>query len=341
MKRTGQTILAPLYAILLFMTCQPGVQAQTASIREPPMNYCGLFCVYAVAKERGVDVAFESLVDADLLTGRYGSSVGNIVEALDRCGIDGHPRAGMNMGQLSSLTKPALLHVTVPIVGNSYRHWVLFLGRDTTGNIRIYDPPSSEGTLSEAELLSVWDGVAVLTELPSLETRMPDVRFIGLGLLAVVGACVVGRWMNSGSLVLCLVAIVCVSASLVPGTGILTAPLAVGSVQARFFNDKFPEVDYAGLKQFMSEPHVLIDARPTKAFAYSHIPGSINIPVNSGFVAFCSAARALKNNVPVILYCQSERCGWGDKVANQLRGRGVKNIRIYRGGMNEWLSQEP
>lgn len=315
-------------------------RSQVESVNEAPSNYCGLFCVYAVAKERGREVRFESLIDRDLLTGRYGSSVGNIIEALDRCGVQGYPKAGMTIEQLTTLTKPALLHVAVPTVGNAYRHWVLYLGRDESGKLRIYDPPRSQGTLSEAELLSIWDGVAVMTEPPSAGTYIPDVSFIGMTFLTAVSAVFLGRRMSSGKLIFSLVVGVSVLAGLTPGSGILSSPLAVGSVQARFFEASFPEADFATLQEKMSRPHVLIDARTQKAFSHDHIPGAINVPVNSGLMGFCRTAETLTSETPVIVYCQGHACKWGDQVARQLQGRGVRNIMIYRGGMNEWASQE-
>lgn len=325
-------------AVLVSSSNETTVSAtKTQLLSEAPRNYCGLFCVYAVAQQRGLDVEFESLVDPKLLTGEFGSSVGNVIEALDRCNIEGHAKAGMTLEHLDTLTQPALLHVAIPSVGNVYRHWVLYLGKDESGKIRVYDPPRTNGTLTEAELLSFWDGVAVLTEPPSLQTRLPDIRFVVLSLVTVLG---VARFRNRVSLTklfMGVVAAVTLITGILPGTGLFSSSLAIGSIQARFFNVEFPTLDYRGLQQQINQPHVLIDARTQDAFAYSHIPGAINVPVNSSFIEFCEAAESLDHHTPVILYCQSERCGWGDRVAQQLHGRGLENILIYRGGMNDWV----
>lgn len=179
-----------------------------------------------------------------------------------------------------------------------------------------------------------------MTEPPSAGTYIPDVKFLGMVALTAFSAVFLGRRMSSGKLILCLVAAVSLLAGLMPGIGILSSPLAVGSVQARFFEASFPEADFVTLLEMMSQPHVLIDARTQKAFSHDHIPGAINVPVNSGLMRFCRTAETLTNEVPVIVYCQSHACKWGDQVACQLQGRGVRNIVIYRGGMNDWVSQE-
>jgi len=315
------------------------VHAQEPFVAEAPSRYCGLFCVYAAAKQRGLDVEFESLVDPDLLTGRFGSSVGNVIDALGRCGMEGYPRAGMTLEQLSTVTKPVLLHVATPTMGHSHRHWVLYLGRDQSGQIHIYDPPRSHGSLSPAELLSVWDGIAVLTEEPSLQSKVPNAGFLVLGVLVIAVTLFAGRWLSSWKLLGLLVLVSSVVVAVFPETGVLRSPVAVGGVQARFFKTKFPEIGFAELESRMKQPHVIVDARPTDAFAYGHIPGAINVPVNGGFVRFSTAAQSLQDNLPVVVYCQSDRCAWGDEVACQLQARGVTNIEVYRGGMNDWHSR--
>ncbi len=186
----------------------------------------------------------------------------------------------------------------------------------------------------------MWDGVAVMTEPPPLGSRVPDLGFPGLSVLCVIGATLLGPKLTSARLVVSLTALVAAAASQMPHTGIVRSPLALGSLQARFFDGRFPEIDYSQLTQQMKKPHFLVDARTKAAYAWSHIPGALSVPINSGLISFSSAAQLLSVDLPVVVYCQSDRCSWADEVASQLRGRGVKNIRIYRGGMNDWTSRK-
>lgn len=330
-----------LICSLLLIACPQVALADkaTESLREAPSHYCGLFCIYAVAQQRNIDIEFESLIDPALLTGRFGSSIEDIHRGFARCGVQSHSKAGLSLEHLEAATRPVLLHVASPMAGRTYRHWVLYLGRDDSGRYRIYDPPRDSGTLSGDELLSVWDGVAVLTEPPSVGSSAPPTFLLVTGLFVSVLGWGLRRKVGTIGVVTGLTLLVTMSLGFIPKSGILNSPVGVGSVQARFFPREFPVIDHRTMKERTGLGHILVDARPRKAFEYSHIPGAINLPVNSGILALSESARTLAGG-PVILYCQSDGCEWADLVAQQLDGRGVKDIQIYRGGMNDWLARQ-
>ena len=64
----------------------------------------------------------------------------------------------------------------------------------------------------------------------------------------------------------------------------------------------------------------------------SHIAGSINIPL----AHLKSLSGKLDKSATVVTYCAGPRCTASDKAAEQLKGLGFKDVRVYKGGIQEW-----
>ena len=79
---------------------------------------------------------------------------------------------------------------------------------------------------------------------------------------------------------------------------------------------------------------VIIDARPAKKFAASHIPGSINIPdtkMDSMLDKF-PKDKAQK----IITYCGGYKCAKSHNVAKKLLSLGYTNVYVYSAGIPAW-----
>lgn len=70
-----------------------------------------------------------------------------------------------------------------------------------------------------------------------------------------------------------------------------------------------------------------------------HIPGSINIPLESAdFVTKVTSAVANKDE-PVVVYCASSDCDASEKAAAQLEEAGFSDVRDYEPGVKGWEVQ--
>lgn len=98
------------------------------------------------------------------------------------------------------------------------------------------------------------------------------------------------------------------------------------------------EAQFADVEEAVrSDSALLVDARPELFFNSGHIGNAISLP-RSSFAASYSRSRDAfaDKGRPVIVYCQGGTCVDSVEVAGQLRVSGLKNVRVYLGGWNEW-----
>jgi len=83
---------------------------------------------------------------------------------------------------------------------------------------------------------------------------------------------------------------------------------------------------------------VVLDARPVREYALSHIPGTMNVAAKPGvpMSAYVSdvaeVGRLLegKKQTPLVLYCNGPYCGKSKRLAEELLAAGYTNVRRYQ-----------
>ncbi len=94
------------------------------------------------------------------------------------------------------------------------------------------------------------------------------------------------------------------------------------------------EVSTDELKQILKDSKMpVIDVRPPKEFAVSHIPGAINIFESE--IDNMVKASPDKTSGPV-LYCNGPFCHKTSRVAQRLSQRGYTNVKKYQPGLPVW-----
>lgn len=89
---------------------------------------------------------------------------------------------------------------------------------------------------------------------------------------------------------------------------------------------------------------VVFDARPTREFAISHIPGALNVAPRPGmpphlYVSDVAEIGRVLNgdrNRPLVLYCNGPTCGKSRRLAVELIEAGYTNVRRYQLGAPGW-----
>lgn len=89
---------------------------------------------------------------------------------------------------------------------------------------------------------------------------------------------------------------------------------------------------------------VVLDARPFREFAISHIPGALNVAAEPGVSAsayvsdVAEVGRLLrgKKETPLVLYCNGPHCGKSKRLAEELLADGYTNVRRYQLGIPVW-----
>lgn len=105
------------------------------------------------------------------------------------------------------------------------------------------------------------------------------------------------------------------------------------------------EVSTQELKTILADRSaVVLDARPFKEFAISHVPGAVNVAAKPGvpmsvYVSDVAEVDRLlqgKRATPLVLYCNGPYCGKSKRLAEELLAAGYTNIRRYQLGMPVW-----
>jgi rhodanese-related sulfurtransferase len=85
------------------------------------------------------------------------------------------------------------------------------------------------------------------------------------------------------------------------------------------------------LQESGAKPAVVNVLQP-EAYHKAHIAGSISIPL----AHVKSLAGKLDKSAPVVTYCAGPSCTASDKAAEQFKALGFKDVRVYKGGIQEW-----
>ncbi len=122
------------------------------------------------------------------------------------------------------------------------------------------------------------------------------------------------------------------------------AVLLVGALVAAETLPDFdpPRVTQHAFKQLLAAHRVVVvDVRSANAFGVGHIPGAISLPLDtaeipSGFAA--TAARLRTAAKPVVIYCACAGDSGSVRAARLLRGEGVRDPRVLKGGWIDWFN---
>src|SRR6266404_5135483 len=108
---------------------------------------------------------------------------------------------------------------------------------------------------------------------------------------------------------------------------------------------KTPEISTNNLKRILGEHSAtVLDTRPQKEFAVSHIPGAMNVAAKPGvemskYISDVAEVTRLVNNkkdAQLILYCNGPFCGKSKRLSEELLAAGFTNVRRYQLGIPVW-----
>src|SRR3954470_18467060 len=108
---------------------------------------------------------------------------------------------------------------------------------------------------------------------------------------------------------------------------------------------KTPEISTNDLKKALADHSAtVLDSRPQKEFAVSHIPGAMNVAAKAGvemskYVSDVAEVLRLVNNkkdAPLVLYCNGPFCGKSKRLSEELLAAGFTNVRRYQLGIPVW-----
>ncbi len=136
-----------------------------------------------------------------------------------------------------------------------------------------------------------------------------------------------------------------VTASTLAVLALLVLPLHLDGARQSAPGERTSEVSTAELERLLTDGEtVVLDARPYREFAISHIPGALNVAPKPGVAPsmyvsdVAEIGRLVGGNKarPLILYCNGPHCGKSRRLAAELVDAGYTNVRRYQLGIPTW-----
>ena len=315
---------------------------------------CGLYSFAIAAAKQGVAVPIDELVGGDSYATNSGSSVAQLRKACSDFGVNSFSLRMGTFDHLAFNECPAILHC-----GNSYQaervsHWAAVLEVDREQRKVLWaDLPHEPIWISEAELMTTWDGTAVFISKEPFEKTLsasfalrwqpilPSIFFVAVALVALS---ITPRFRTpkvggDQRLSLPVNALLYLAFALILGVSWLgvaklsffhhpdAVAMTTGKVDA-------PEESFEEWMSFPSDhkEFLVVDARIPRDFNRQHVKGALNLPVDCSLVELKRAWEKAKDSEMCVVYCQSEKCQYSDRIAERLRFMGHGNIVIFRPG---------
>src|SRR5438309_8523636 len=81
---------------------------------------------------------------------------------------------------------------------------------------------------------------------------------------------------------------------------------------------------------------VLVDALGPQSFGEKHIPRSVSIPEHDPRFLEKARQKIPDKTTPIVTYCADVDCPASQKAAERLERDGYRDVREFRGGLEEW-----
>ena len=307
-------------------------------------HYCGLYCIYQAGQLTGHPVDLDRLLRPDYLTGKYGSSAANLLDCSRDFGIPTTYLPDTTYADACLLDGPLIALIRNSPESKVANHWILILRADADG-ADVYDPSVGRLRLGAAEMRNLWGGpvVAVHRENESAETRAAWLGGRVLLLALVLGVAFVVLRMMDFSRLNPMLALVIAAIGL--------AALGQSLDPAGFFHNR-RTLDQISCSHHPREPVIvgpeavlapdrpvrILDVRTPPQFQSSRIPGAINIPISSSHWKNEQALAGMPREARLILYCNSESCGWSSALAQSSLLQEFPDVAVLKCGIDGYVA---
>lgn len=320
--------------------------------------YCGVWCVNTSMRLAGRNISAESLFKPEYTGSSKGSSIQELCRAGRENGMSVIPLANLTADSLRQSPNPMILHVKGERSEVAYDHFILYMGTEN-GKAVLFDPPAAPRQVEFRWLAPRWDGQAIaISGQPICGWRYVTTHIVrwgvvigGLFLGAIV--CRLFRWQGlaiggkSGyrlALIECgLIAMFALTIAFTWGMfadeGFFSQADTLLELDRTMKAQAIPVISAADVRERSTPDTVFVDARSSADFQDGHIGDAINIPVVMTEVERKSELRNIDADRPIVVYCQSNGCPYGETVARRLIFEGFTNVSLFREGWVAWSSQ--
>lgn len=342
-------------AVVFVVTAMGSHQGQAAD----SSKQCGVLAVFGALRAQGVGVNYSDLLKPEYIGSSLGSSLGELVRAVQDHGGHALPLSGLSAEVLRKLECPAVLHVSGRESPGVFQHWLLFLG-DDQGQAVISDVGGRVQLCSYSELLARWDGAGLLVSARPIEWRalsrvaaisagVPILMTMNIVAVSMILAKRLGRgWIEAAAvrsvaLKLATVFLGSVLLAVMHHTWAVSGLLqGTAARQIVFLGYRSQNLRRLNLPEFRAAVaggnHLVIDARLPDSYDHGHVAGALNVPVNADRSSRASLLAQVSKAQPIIVYCQSESCPFDEAVGAALVADGYTDVSLFPPGWASWQS---
>ncbi|MEN6624746.1 MAG: rhodanese-like domain-containing protein [Candidatus Sumerlaeia bacterium] len=353
-------LIGSLCGNLAFAESTPGTGDKSITKTRSYGAYCGLYCIYFVSRYFDNQTEMEDLINPKYIVSAKGSTPLELETAIKDHGLFSYAAQNVLVNTLRNSHCFAIIHVRTS--NKEFDHYQLFLG-SRNGQALIMDPGFPIQNVTFQELKAKWDGNAIFISNKPIDIDslflsqriiVLIIVFIGVAIILAIHAILRKRKMISagaplGKLVvhsfLQMGLIVFISTQIafayhfISDTGYLSHSSGVDYIQNLYRGSFYPRINKAELCNLITTLHPqIIDARLPSDYNRGHIEGAINLPVNTDIDNWSRIISTLNKSKKTVLYCQSSKCPFAEKVATRLFSSGFSDVTIYKNGWMEWKS---
>ena len=335
-----RVVVGILFAALLVCT----VPSTAYGLEDGP--YCGIYSVFAgaVLMDCANDTGIDDLLTKEFVSKNEGSTATDLVAAAKVLGLDAKIRYHGTMATLLNPRTPLVLHISSPGQLKLFNHWLLLVEVNGS-NARVIDGDDGKiCTIPLSNLLLKWDGVMIELQSPSAKVGNHYQYVFLCSLTLVFVALLLCVRKISASFIKSEFVVASIAFQLSLGTltvAYCTSAFGISSAESRFLL----QLEGAAInldEWVLAETDVsdskigFVDARYRTDYERSHIPTAVSIPVDCSNAFLMREGTPLKKYQAVVVYCQSEACGFDEIVARRLFRMGIKKVFVCKDGYAEW-----
>jgi len=120
---------------------------------------------------------------------------------------------------------------------------------------------------------------------------------------------------------------------------------AVAQIHVKVSGDGFKLAKQLTLKDFRvfvdQKKGLIFDARPEIFYQIGHVPGALSLPRDAFKETYLKLKSLLQldSAQPIAVYCSDSGCDDSVLVQKALQDIGYTNVAVFRGGWNQWTSE--
>ena len=329
--------------------------------------YCGIYCTYLILQTSEKDIDFRSLLKPEYVSNQNGSTLKDLKKSLEDNGFYAKPVKNLSLENLKVFDKIIILSTKRDFKDN-FNHYILYLGKKGNKAL-IFDPPDPIKTISFSELSAIWsrNALVISKEPIDLEAVLKPGRirlgiYIATALICISVYHLLFCWFKKTDFfksitkdkfsfklgisviqtagILAVVFVVSVMYNLLTPDGLLNpGDKAVEEMQMAYAGSFIPKISQKAMADIVGSDTLIIDCRYKRDYDFDHLDRAINIEANTPTELISEIMGKYPKDTDIVVYCQSEGCPFAKKIALKLKEISYENIRIFKGGYNEWAQK--